>query len=238
MNALRRTVLVAASVAVVVGVGLMLSRPSTATSEGVPLRGGALPAAVSGRHTASAHADPATARPGVPVAIDIPFASTHYPHGMHARVVAHPLERDGSLFVPDDPHLVSWSQQDAAPGSSRGTVILTSHINFVIRGRTVVGAFADLADYARSAIGRRFVLRLADGRRMRYEVIAGREYSKAQLAADRALRAQLYDQTDSYGRPGTRGTSRLLLVSCGGAFDPDTGEYEDNVFLYALPITA
>jgi hypothetical protein len=28
----------------------------------------------------------------------------------------------------------------------------------------------------------------------------------------------------------------LLLVSCGGAFDNSTGEYEGNVFLYALPI--
>jgi len=26
-------------------------------------------------------------------------------------------------------------------------------------------------------------------------------------------------------------------VSCGGAFDNSTGNYQDNIFLYALPVS-
>ena len=174
--------------------------------------------------------------PGIPVGIDIPFGSANHPNGVHARVSSHPLNPDGSLFVPADPRAISWASQDAAPGSARGTAILTSHINFVIDGQTMAGAFADLADYARTAVGRQLSVLLADGRRLKYRIVAGREYHKVQLAADPSLRASLYSQKDSYGRPGQPPTGRLLLVSCGGTFDPSSGEYEDNVFLYALPV--
>jgi hypothetical protein len=182
--------------------------------------------------TVTAHAVPL----GVPVAIDIPFGSSHYPDGLHAQVTSNGLNADGTLFVPDNPKTVSWANQDAAPGSARGTVILTSHINFVIDGKLVIGAFTDLAEYARDDIGKRFTVTMADGSRTTYEVGAGREYNKAQLAADPTLRIDLYNQTKQYGASGQPRTSRLLLVSCGGAFDNASGEYDDNVFLYALPV--
>jgi hypothetical protein len=78
-------------------------------------------------------------------------------------------------------------------------------------------------------------LRLNDGRAMHYRIVAGREYSKDQLAGNDALRAAQYDQTKVYGPPN-HPSGRLLLVSCGGAFDQYTGEYQDNVFLYLLPV--
>ena len=175
-------------------------------------------------------------RPGVPVAINIPFPSSNYPDGMSAIVTSHPLNGDGTLYVPDDPKTVSWANQDAAPGSNRGTIILTSHVNFVIDGSLVHGAFADLAEYARSSIGKVLTLTLADNRVLRYKVVAGREYSKDQLAADPNLRVDLFNQTGRYGAKGKPKASRLLMVSCGGAFDNASGNYEDNVFLYALPV--
>jgi hypothetical protein len=175
----------------------------------------------------------AVPRPGVPVAIDIPIVSTNHPHGVRTRVVSHVLNPNGTLYVPPDPTVVAWASGDAEPGSAHGTAILAGHINYVIGGRTVAGAFADLAEYARKSVGRRFTLQLASGRTASYKIIAGREYTKPQLAQDPRLRNALYDQTKVYG--AGRPSGRLLLVSCGGPFDPDTGEYEDNVFLYALP---
>lgn len=169
---------------------------------------------------------------GVPVAVVIPVASTHHPNGLRARVSGHRLNADGSLFVPTDPRAVAWSSEDAAPGSVRGTAILVSHVNYVIDGRTVAGAFADLAEYAHSAVGRPVLVRLTDGRTLRYRIVRGVEYAKSELAAHPELRRTLFDQTSRFGR----GTGRLLLVSCGGDFDPVTGEYDDNVFLYALPV--
>jgi hypothetical protein len=76
---------------------------------------------------------------------------------------------------------------------------------------------------------------MRDHRVFTYRIVAGREYTKDQLAGNRELRTTLYDQSKVYGT-SDKPSGRLLLVSCGGAFDEFTGEYEDNVFLYALPV--
>jgi hypothetical protein len=175
-----------------------------------------------------------TFQPGVPVSIHIPIPSPAHPAGVRTRITSNDLSPDGTLYVPADPRTVSWAREDAAPGSSRGTTILTSHVNFVINGQLVIGALSDLAWYAQHAIGKQIELKMKDGRVMHYRIVAGREYSKDQLADDPHLRAELYDQSSVYGPPD-RPSGRLLLVSCGGAFDEYTGEYEDNVFLYLLP---
>lgn len=242
----------------VAGIYISVNQAAGLTDSLPSLPSGALPAELAGSVPTAQAPDPDSTRssstaggsrsptsravphaahsPGIPVAIYIPLPSTHYPTGFHAKVSSNPLNPDGSVFVPADPQAVSWAQQDAAPGSARGTAILTSHINFVIDGRTVAGAFVDLAEYARDALGQQLSVLLADGRRLTYRIVAGREYNKDQLAADPSLRASLYDQQSSYGSPGQPSTGRLLLVSCGGAFDRNTGEYEDNVFVYALPV--
>jgi hypothetical protein len=254
LGPIRQVALGAAWLLFVVGICVALNATTGSTRVAPPLTGSALPPDVAGNppdgrtyprppSSVIIHHSPTTAtaqargqRTGIPVAIDVPFPSSHYPRGLHASVTANLLNTDGTLFVPADPRVVSWARQDAAPGSDRGTIVFTSHVNYVIDGRTVVGALADLAEYARTAVGKEFSLRLADGHNLKYRVEAGREYHKGDLAADRSLRAKLYDQTSTYGAPGKPPTSRLLLVSCGGAFDNSTGEYEDNVFLYALPV--
>jgi hypothetical protein len=208
---------------------------SATPSERAPVGLAGLPPAARAAVAAAGHRqETPTFEPGVPVAIHIPIASPAHPAGVRTRITANDLNPDGTLYVPADPRTVSWAREDAAPGSARGTTILTSHVNFVINGQLVVGALSDLAWYAQHAIGKQIELKLADGRQMNYRIVAGREYSKEQLADDPRLRTELYDQSSVYGPPG-QPSGRLLLVSCGGAFDEYTGEYEDNVFLYLLP---
>lgn len=48
-------------------------------------------------------------------------------------------------------------------------------------------------------------------------------------------RQELFDQTHSYGLAERPKSGRLLLLSCGGAFDNRTGHYESSIFVYALP---
>jgi hypothetical protein len=67
-----------------------------------------------------------------------------------------------------------------------------------------------------------------------YVITGGVQYDKDQLAADPGLRRQIFDQENAFGTGA--GTGRLVLVSCGGAFDNSTGHYEDNVFLFAMPV--
>jgi hypothetical protein len=169
-------------------------------------------------------------RSGVPVELVIPFAGTRHPDGVTAPVTADPLLPNGDLFVPPDPLTVSWASDDAMPGAGRGTAILVGHVNF----GHVVGALSDLAEYATSAVGSAFTVVLADGRRLSYQVTGGVQYDKDQLAADPELRRAIYDQASTFG--DGEGTGRLVLVSCGGAFDHRSGNYEDNVFVFATPV--
>jgi hypothetical protein len=254
----RRTLIVLASAAVLAA-GIAIAHSTNSGSDSGPRAGsGPLPSDLTGRSSsqpaiaapvglaglppaaraaiaaATYRPETPTFQPGVPVAINIPFGSPTHPDGVHAPITAHGLNPDGTLYVPADPRAISWASDDAMPGAAQGTAILTSHINYVINGQLVIGALSDLAWYSQHAIGKDLTLRFADGRSMRYRIVAGREYSKDQLANNAQLRKELYDQTSVYG-PAGRPSGRLLLVSCGGAFDEYTGEYEDNVFLYLLP---
>lgn len=214
----------------------IVGSPEPTSAAPVPVGAGMPPAARAAIEAASHRkVHRAVTKPGVPVFLNIPIPTSAHPNGVHARVTANDLNPDGTLYVPADPGTVSWARQDAQPGSAHGTTILTSHINYVINGQLVVGALSDLASYAQHAIGKQITLRLADGRLLRYRIVAGREYSKDELAADPELRSDLYNQSNLYG-PSRRPSGRLLLVSCGGAFDQYTGEYQDNVFLYLLPV--
>jgi hypothetical protein len=159
-------------------------------------------------------------KPGIPVTVIAPD------HHVQAPISANALNADGSLYVPPDPRVVSWSSQDVAPGTSYGTIILVSHINY----GAVAGAFDDLADYR---VGQLITLVLADGRRMKYAVAAPPiEVNKDKLGP---RRQELFDQSHSYGFAGRPKSGRLLLLSCGGVFDNRTGHYESNIFVYALP---
>jgi hypothetical protein len=159
-------------------------------------------------------------RPGVPVQLIVAG------HRVQADVSADRLNGDGSLFVPPDPHAVSWASQDVGPGSAYGTTILVGHVNYA----GVPGVFSDLADYE---VGQAISVVLADGRRMKYVVGAPPiEVNKDQLGP---RRAELFDQSHSYGPVGKPKSGRLLLLSCGGTFDNRTGHYESNIFVFALP---
>ncbi|HYO20336.1 MAG TPA: hypothetical protein VES02_16915 [Dermatophilaceae bacterium] len=122
---------------------------------------------------------------------------------------------------------MSWSSQNAGPGSAAGTAILVGRI----RPGGVAGAFTDLAGYR---VGQIVTVALADGRRMRYAVSAKPlELTQDQLG-DRSQ--ELFDQTRSYGLNGRPRSGRLLLLGCGGVFDNVTGLCESNVVVYALPV--
>jgi hypothetical protein len=210
------------------GVLLVADHEYGRTAPQVQLEPSAPPPSLAAAATAPSSSVPD--RSGVPVELVIPFASSHHPDGVTAPVTADPLLPNGDLFVPPDPLAVSWASADAMPGAGQGTAILVGHVNF----GHVVGALSDLAEYAASAGGSSFTVVLADGRRLSYQVTGGVQYDKDQLAADPELRRAIYDQDSAFGT-GT-GTGRLVLVSCGGAFDHSTGNYEDNVFLFAQPV--
>jgi hypothetical protein len=171
------------------------------------------------------------APPGVPVLISVPS------HHLVTTVTAHPFV-NGAVFVPSDPKEVSWTdgeQYAAAPYDPNGTILLTSHINFIINNVDVAGAFWDLASYK---VGQTVSLTMRDGRTATYRVVrAPQLLHKDWLATHPKFWAQLLDPTKSYGFPGKPHGARLVLVSCGGQLEQvqtpsgPVGDYEDNVFV-------
>jgi hypothetical protein len=93
-------------------------------------------------------------------------------------------------------------------------VIVAGHVDSRLAG---IGMMAVLPQLT---VGEPVLLRGADGRAVRYRVVARREFGKAALPADTFART---------------GSPRLVLITCGGRFDPTVGSYEDNIVVYADP---
>jgi len=135
--------------------------------------------------------------------------------GVRAPVVAASVGADGALEVPDDIATVGWWSGGASPGAPQGSIVIDGHVDSATQGR---GAFFRLHD-----------LRPADpvvittgGTTLRYAVTGVRQYPKQALPAD------VFDQNIA---------ARLVLISCGGAFDKQTRSYADNIVVYAVPST-
>ena len=70
--------------------------------------------------------------------------------------------------------------------------------------------------------GATVALTLADGSSRAYEVVERQQYGKLMLPADRIW---------------TRaGPETLVLITCGGSFNPQIHHYRDNIVIYAVPI--
>jgi hypothetical protein len=135
--------------------------------------------------------------------------------GIDAAIVGVGVLPDGLLDVPPDPKVIGWWRDGARPGDAAGGVVLDGHVDSAALG---VGWFARLRELA---VGDAVEVRGEGGGSRRYVVDARREYPKAALPA-----AEVFAQT---------GAERLVLITCGGAFDAATRHYADNIVVYATP---
>ncbi|GAA2857967.1 hypothetical protein GCM10010472_14200 [Pseudonocardia halophobica] len=145
----------------------------------------------------------------VPVRLDLPARTATAP------VVPVGTGPGGALVVPDPPQTVGWWEPGALAGSGTGTVVIAGHVDSRVAGIGILAVLPELA------VGEPVVLTGDDGRAVRYRVAARREFGKAALPADTFART---------------GPPRLVLVTCGGRFDPATRSYEDNIVVYAEPV--
>ncbi len=152
------------------------------------------------------------ARPGiVPVRLRIPRL------GVDASITPVGVS-GGELDVPDDPGILGWWQGGARPDQGTGSVVINGHVDSYRRGP---GAFFRL----RTLHPGDAVEVAGDGGWVLHYVVTGRrQYAKSDLPA-----AEVFGQTP---RP------RLVLLTCGGRFDPHLRHYTDNVVVYAVPTAA
>lgn len=200
---------------VLVGLGVLLGgrEPEVDVGTVPPAASGPLVAAsaVRARVPAASRAGTVVPPPRVaPVRMRIPG------QGVDARVVAVGATADGALEVPDDPDVVGWWRDGAAPGGGAGTVVIDGHVDTYDRGPGALFRLAGLrpGDAVQLVTGSRTV---------GYTVAAVRAYAKPDLPSE------VFDRT---------GTPRLVLISCGGSFDRARRSYRENVVVYAVPVSS
>jgi hypothetical protein len=115
--------------------------------------------------------------------------------------------------VPLDPATVGWYQHGPAPGAE-GSAVLAGHLDW--RGEP--GAFVQLADVHAGDV---VEIAYQDGSVRGFAVTDVRLIPKASLPSDLFARD---------------GPSRLILITCGGDYDPDIRRYRHNVVATATPV--
>jgi sortase (surface protein transpeptidase) len=121
---------------------------------------------------------------------------------------------DGAMALPTDVNRVGWYEHGPHPGSA-GAAVLAAHVDSRTQGRGV------LFDLRRLEVGATILVTDDDGHSQHFDVVARRTYDKRALPVD-----ELFSRA---GPPG------LVLVTCGGDFDPASGSYEANVVVHAVP---
>jgi hypothetical protein len=135
--------------------------------------------------------------------------------GIDAPVTPIAIDLDrGALGVPRDVGRAGWWKDGAAPGAASGAILISGHVD---TARDGPGAFFSLR---RARAGDRVRVTAGSGRTFVYRVVSVRNYRKEALP------------TSIFSR---RGRGRLVLVTCGGPFDPATRRYRDNVVVTAVP---
>lgn len=138
--------------------------------------------------------------------------------GVDASIVPVGVEQDGSMTIPASPTTVGWYRYGPAPATPTGNTVIAGHVDTAADGP---GALFRLRD---AVPGTRIEIEDASGTVHRYEVAGKESIVKAELPVD-----QIFARD---GRP------LLVLVTCGGEYQPELRSYRDNVVVTAVPVTA
>jgi LPXTG-site transpeptidase (sortase) family protein len=133
--------------------------------------------------------------------------------GVDSPVVPTGVTRAGNAQIPADGDVIGWYEYGSAPGDDRGNTILIGHRDTQAEGP---GALFDLDLLTEGAS-----ISVAAGRStVDYRVVAVRSVEKS------GLPASLFRRT---------GPPRLVVITCGGAFIPEAGGYQENLYAVAVP---
>lgn len=159
-----------------------------------------------------------SARVGRGTVAGSPFrpAQLMLPGGANATVRSSGVHPDGSLVIPEDPAIVGWWNGGALAGDAFGSVVIAGHVDSARYG---LGVMAQLRTLTTGQI----VELRAGARRQRYRVASRQSLPQAELAA----------RTDAFRQDIP---PRLVLITCGGAFDPVRHRYQDNIVIMAQPV--
>lgn len=131
--------------------------------------------------------------------------------GVQAQVLPLGLNEDGGLKVPEDPWLVGWWRGGSRPGEE-GPAVLVGHKD----SRTGPAVFYGVGELVS---GDELIVDDLNGRTATFVVTGIEQVGREAFPTDR-----VYGKTE---------LPELRILSCGGEFDEETRQYEDNVIVYA-----
>jgi len=140
-----------------------------------------------------------------PVAVAVPSL------GISSPLLRLGVDADGALEVPGEADRAGWFEHGPAPGAV-GPAVVVGHVD----SREGPGVFAALSTVA---VGAEVDVAREDGSTARFEVTRVQQVAKDAFPTD-----EVY---------GPVAGPELRLITCGGAFDPSTRHYVDNVVVYA-----
>ncbi|MEP6296241.1 MAG: sortase [Ilumatobacter sp.] len=123
------------------------------------------------------------------------------------------LQEDGQLEIPDETE-IGWYRYGATAGRP-GATVLAAHVSW----NNTTGPFFQLGTMQP---GDQITVTLDDGTQRTYQVTERTMYDKNELPRNRIWR--------------TTGDEQLVLITCGGDFNPDIRRYRQNIVIYASPI--
>jgi sortase (surface protein transpeptidase)/predicted small lipoprotein YifL len=126
------------------------------------------------------------------------------------------LTAERELEVPDDAVTAGWFELSPTPGEV-GPAVIAGHVDYA----GVPGAFSRLRDVQR---GDEITVARADRTTAVFTVYQVQRHPKSEFPTQR-----VYGNTE---------TPELRLITCGGVFDEASGNYLDNVVVYARMTSA
>jgi len=130
--------------------------------------------------------------------------------GVQIRAVG--IEPDGQLEIPDETE-IGWFQYGSTAGQP-GATVLAAHVSW--NGTTGPFFHLDMLEPGSSVD-----VTLDDGTTQSYVVIERTMYEKDQLPSERIWR--------------NTGPETLVLITCGGDFNPEIRRFQQNIVVYAVP---
>jgi hypothetical protein len=146
--------------------------------------------------------------PVVPAQLDLPARS------VTAAVDPVGTDPSGGMVVPEEVRTVGWWAPGVLPGGAAGSAVIAGHVDSRAQGVGVLAVLPQLTE------GELVLVRDAGGRTATFRVAARREYGKYGLPREVFRRD---------------GAPQLVLITCGGRFDPAARSYESNIVVYAVP---
>lgn len=127
------------------------------------------------------------------------------------------VQPDGQMEIPPLAERAGWYRYGASPKDAKGTSVIAAHVDSVASAG--LGPFARLRELW---VGAEIAVVLADGTTAPFVVEEVRQVPKTEVP-----------WSEVFVRDGE---PRLVLITCGGSWQPSVRHYSDNVIVLASPV--